>query len=207
MARGSPPMLIALNKPFQVLTQFTASEGKSTLTDHVHQRTVYPVGRLDFDSEGLLLLTDDGALQHAIAEPRRAIWKRYWVQVEGVVNPAALARLEKGIALDGRMTAPSRARLLSGDPPLWTRVPGIRVRREIPTSWLELGITEGRNRQVRRMTAAVGFPTLRLVRVGIGELDLIALGLMPGESRVIDPLQLGPKLLQMRTLGKIAKNG
>jgi 23S rRNA pseudouridine2457 synthase len=197
-------MLIALNKPFRVLTQFTGEEGKRTLADYIRLPRVYPAGRLDYDSEGLVLLTDDGSLQHAIAQPRQAIWKRYWVQVEGQCTPKDLAHLAKGVMLDGHKTAPARARALLEPSGLWPREPGIRVRREIPTSWIELSITEGKNRQVRRMTAAAGLPTLRLIRVGIGELDLFELGLAPGESREIGIDQLGPKVLQMRTPGKIA---
>jgi 23S rRNA pseudouridine2457 synthase len=192
-------VLIAFNKPYRVLTQFTSSEGKSSLADYIQERTVYPAGRLDFDSEGLLLLTDDGQLQHAITEPRKTLWKRYWVQVEGLPTTEALKSLERGVVLDGEKTLPAKAKALDIEPALWPRHPGIRIRRNIPVGWIELAICEGRNRQVRRMTAAVGLPTLRLVRVGIGELDLLTLGLAPGMSCHIDSSQLGPKVLQIRT--------
>jgi 23S rRNA pseudouridine2457 synthase len=192
-------VLIAFNKPYRVLTQFTSSDGKSSLADFIKEPDVYPAGRLDFDSEGLLLLTDDGQLQHSITEPRQDLWKRYWVQVEGTPTAKAMKSLESGVVLDGQKTLRARAKVLDGEPALWPRHPAIRVRRNIPAGWLELAICEGRNRQVRRMTAAVGLPTLRLIRVGIGKLDLLALGLEPGASCVIESSQLGSKVLQIRT--------
>ncbi len=172
-------MLIALNKPFQVLSQFSAVAKKRTLAELIRLPEVYPAGRLDYDSEGLLLLTDNGKLQQRISAPVTKLYKRYWVQVEGMIDQAALARLEQGVLIDHITTLPARARLLQ-DPALWPRVPPIRERRAIPTSWIELEICEGRNRQVRRMTAAVGFPTLRLVRISIGSVDVLRLGLAPG---------------------------
>jgi 23S rRNA pseudouridine2457 synthase len=172
--------LIALNKPFGTICQFSPHETRSTLADWVKSPGVYPAGRLDADSEGLLLLTDDGALQSRIAEPRRKLVKRYWAQVEGEPDTAALAALEGGVDLGDFVTQPCRAKIIAEPEHLWPRNPPIRFRAAIPTTWVEIAISEGKNRQVRRMTAAVGFPTLRLVRVAIGELDIFSLGLAPG---------------------------
>jgi 23S rRNA pseudouridine2457 synthase len=172
---------ILLNKPYGVLSQFTDEAGHPGLKTFVAEPDVYPVGRLDHDSEGLLLLTDDGALAHRLADPRYEHPKTYWAQVEREPDLAALASLEAGVLVQGQLTRPAKARLLIPAPDLPPREPPIRVRQQIPTAWLELVLREGRNRQVRRMTAAVGFPTLRLVRVGIGPLQLGSLA--PGESR------------------------
>ncbi|WP_081662560.1 pseudouridine synthase [Thermithiobacillus tepidarius DSM 3134] len=174
------PRLLLLHKPYDVLCQFTDDAGRTTLADYVPVPGVYPAGRLDRDSEGLLLLTDDGALQAFLSNPRYKLPKTYWVQVEGEIGDAALARLEAGVPLEGKMTRPARARRLE-PPAVPPRDPPIRFRKSVPTSWLELVLTEGRNRQVRRMTAAVGFPTLRLIRVAIGPLALA--GLAPGAYR------------------------
>lgn len=173
--------VILLNKPFGVLCQFTDRAGRPTLADFVRVRDVYPAGRLDHDSEGLLVLTDDGALQARLADPRHHVEKTYWAQVEGEPTPEALERLRRGVTLKDGRTRPARVRLIAEPPGLWPREPPIRRRVAIPTAWLEIGLREGRNRQVRRMTAAVGHPTLRLIRVAIGP---YALGpLKPGEWR------------------------
>jgi 23S rRNA pseudouridine2457 synthase len=172
-------MLIALNKPFNVLCQFSGGAGRRTLADFVTVKDVYPAGRLDYDSEGLVLLTDDGKLQARIADPRHRMRKTYFAQVERVPDDEALARLRRGVKLKDGMTAPAGARVVEEPAWLWPREPPIRHRRDIPTAWLEITLTEGRNRQVRRMTAAVGHPTLRLVRVSIGGWSLD--GLQPGE--------------------------
>ena len=174
--------LILFNKPFDVLSQFTDGAGRRTLGDFIAQKNVYPAGRLDRDSEGLLLLTDNGSLQHMVSDPKHKMAKTYRVQVEGDINDEAIAALCEGVRLKDGLTLPARAKRIE-DPGLWERIPPIRQRKSIPTSWLELIITEGRNRQVRRMTAATGFPTLRLVRQQIGPWALGDLG--PGESRVL----------------------
>jgi len=171
-----------LNKPFGVLTQFTDRDGRETLADYFHIKGVYAAGRLDRDSEGLLVLTSDGALQHHIADPGYKLSKTYWVQLEGQIDPAALARLEHGVVLKDGKTRPAKAAVIE-PPPIWDRTPPIRYRASIPTSWIELRITEGRNRQVRRMTAAVGYPTLRLIRYAIGPMTIN--GLAPGEWRML----------------------
>lgn len=171
------PLLILFNKPFDVLCQFTDGGGRRTLADFIPVKNVYPAGRLDRDSEGLLLLTDDGRLQHLISDPKYKKTKTYRVQVEGEISDEAIAKLCAGVKLKDGPTLPAEARRIPA-PDIWRRTPPIRERKNIPTSWLELTMTEGRNRQVRRMTAAVGFPTLRLVRVKIGPWALgdIALG-------------------------------
>lgn len=176
------PRLILLNKPYNVLCKFTDSTKRPTLADYIKLPGVYPAGRLDRDSEGLVLLTDDGALQHRLSDPRHKLPKTYWVQVEGEPDTIALERLCNGVAIEGRKTAPAKARRMS-EPALWPRDPPIRFRKFIPTVWLEIILTEGRNRQVRRMTAAVGHPTLRLVRYAIGSYTLS--DLQPGEWREV----------------------
>jgi len=171
-------MLIRLNKPFGVLCQFSDADERRTLADLVPVKSVYPAGRLDRDSEGLVLLTDQGKLQHRISDPRHKLPKTYWVQVEGEPDAAAIIALCRGVELKDGKTAPAQARLID-EPPLWPRTPPIRHRANIPTRWIELTLREGRNRQVRRMTAAVGHPTLRLVRCRIGPWSLE--GLAPGQ--------------------------
>ena len=171
--------LILLNKPYGVLCQFTDPDGSPTLADFISVKGVYAAGRLDKDSEGLLLLTDNGALQNHITDPKHKKPKTYWVQVEGQPNADSLRELQNGVNLKDGKTRPAQARLIPQPDGLWPRTPPVRERQSIPTSWIELTIKEGKNRQVRRMTAAVGHPTLRLIRAQIGEWPLGAL--QPGE--------------------------
>jgi 23S rRNA pseudouridine2457 synthase len=182
-----PMRLIALNKPFGTICQFSPHENRPSLASHVDVPDVYPAGRLDADSEGLLLLTDDGRLQTRIAEPRHKLLKRYWAQVEGEPTPAALERLAAGVDLGDYVSRPCGARRIDVPAGLWERTPPIRFRANIAATWIEVALSEGKNRQVRRMTAAVGFPTLRLVRVSIGALDIFELGLAPGLWCDVDP--------------------
>lgn len=190
-------------KPYGVLSQFTPEPGSAhaTLAEYVKVPNVYPVGRLDWDSEGLMLLTDDGGLQHRYTDPKFEHPRTYWVQVEGVVTPGAIAALEQGVVIQGQKTRPAQARLLDevevADLP--PRLVPIRYRASIPTAWIELTLTEGRNRQVRRMTAAVGHPTLRLLRVRMGEITLD--GLAPGKWRAIS----APKMPQSPGSGQRGK--
>ena len=177
-------MLIAFNKPFGVMCKFSPEPGKRTLADYIDVPDVYPAGRLDTDSEGLLLLTDDGALQARISSPKFKLAKVYWAQVEGVPTDIALAALRTGVDLGDFVTQPADARLIDEPANLWPRDPPIRYRAKIPTSWIELTLREGKNRQVRRMTAKVGFPTLRLVRAAIGSVTVKDLPL--GQWREID---------------------
>jgi len=164
--------ILLFNKPYGVICQFSGDGIHPTLADYISLPNYYPAGRLDTDSEGLLVLTDDGELQHRITDPKHKLPKTYWVQVEGVPDDAALERLRNGVKLQDFTTLPSQARLISQPPGLWLRNPPVRERKAIPTSWLELIIREGKNRQIRRSTAAVGFPTLRLIRYAIGEWTL-----------------------------------
>jgi 23S rRNA pseudouridine2457 synthase len=184
----SPDCYLLFYKPYNVLCQFTddhAAGHRQTLKDYIAIPEVYPVGRLDQDSEGLLLLTNHGQLQHRLSHPRFHHPRTYWVQVERIPDEAALQHLRDGVILQGDRTRPALVQPLPEEPVLPPRDPPIRFRKHIPTTWLEMTLTEGRNRQVRRMTAAVGYPTLRLVRVRIGELTLE--GLQPGQWRHATP--------------------
>ena len=176
-------MLILFNKPYGVICQFSTHETHPTLKDYIAMPGVYAAGRLDTDSEGLLILTDDGALQHRLSHPRHKQSKTYWAQVEGAAADADLAPLRRGVDLGDFVTQPAQARIIAEPEGLWPRDPPIRERKAIPTTWLEIVISEGKNRQVRRMTAKVGFPTLRLVRYAIGEHTLD--GLTPGAWKKI----------------------
>jgi 23S rRNA pseudouridine2457 synthase len=182
-------MLILFNKPYGVICQFSPSDGKPTLKNYIDIPNVYPAGRLDTDSEGLLLLTDEGALQHKISDPLHKLAKTYWAEVEGVATEDAVAPLRMGVDLGDFLTKPAVVRVMVAPPSpgqLWTRTPPVRFRKNIPTSWLEIIITEGKNRQVRRMTAKVGLPTLRLIRVAIGAWRVD--GLVPGGWKVAETL-------------------
>ncbi|MFA6062720.1 MAG: rRNA large subunit pseudouridine synthase E [Gallionella sp.] len=170
--------ILLFNKPFGVICQFSSDGMHPTLADYIPLPEFYPAGRLDTDSEGLLVLTDDGQLQHRITDPKHKLAKTYWVQVEGVPDAVALEKLRTGVTLKDGMTRPAGANLMDEPAGLWPRNPPVRERKLIPTSWLELTIREGKNRQVRRMTAAVGFPTLRLIRYRIGDWTLD--GVEPG---------------------------
>jgi 23S rRNA pseudouridine2457 synthase len=175
--------LIVFNKPFGVLSQFSSADANPVLADYIDMPGVYPAGRLDKDSEGLLLLTDDGKLQHCISHPRHKLIKRYWVQVEGIPDQVALTQWRQGIRLKDGFTAPALVSII--DPPaIWPRHPPVRFRARIPTRWLDIGISEGRNRQVRRMTAAAGFPTLRLIRYAVGNWTLDELP--PGHWKLLN---------------------
>ena len=176
--------IILFNKPYGVLCQFTDREGRPTLSDYIAEENVYAAGRLDRDSEGLVVLTDDGRLQHRITDPRNKMEKTYWVQVERIITDEALQTLAAGIELRDGRTLPARARRIEEPLGLWPRKPPIRQRRHIPPSWLELTLMEGRNRQVRRMTAAVGFPTLRLIRYRVGNWTID--GIASGASSVVE---------------------
>jgi 23S rRNA pseudouridine2457 synthase len=185
---SSEHSLLLVNKPFQVLTQFTSTDGKATLRDVVSAPGMYPAGRLDYDSEGLVLLTNWDALQARLSDPKWKVQKTYFAQVEGVASSESLQRLRDGVDLNDGRTLPAEATLEDEPTWLWPRTPPIRVRKAIPTSWIRLTIREGRNRQVRRMTAAVGLPTLRLIRWAAGPWTLE--GLQPGASRAIDEDEL-----------------
>jgi 23S rRNA pseudouridine2457 synthase len=182
------PRVLLFNKPCGVICQFSPSAGKRTLKDFIPVAGVYPAGRLDADSEGLVVLTGDGKLQHAISDPKMKLAKSYWVQVEGEPAEAALQRLRSGIDLGDFVALPAGARRIEQPSGLWERHPPIRVRKSIPTSWIELELHEGKNRQIRRMTAAAGYPTLRLIRFRIGPWTLE--GILPGQFRLIEQPQL-----------------
>jgi 23S rRNA pseudouridine2457 synthase len=183
------PRLILFNKPYNVLCQFTDAKGRPTLADYVPVKNVYAAGRLDRDSEGLVVLTDDGRLQHRIADPQHKLAKTYWVQVEGIPGEEALERLRRGVTLNDGRTRPAQVRCMTEPHGLWPRTPPVRFRKTVPDSWLEIRLTEGRNRQVRRMTAAIAHPTLRLIRYAVGDWTLD--GLAPGKWRAVDPAPPG----------------
>jgi 23S rRNA pseudouridine2457 synthase len=191
--------LILLNKPYGVISQFSEHEKHDSLASYISEKNFYPAGRLDHDSEGLLILTDEGQIQHCLSHPKHKQTKTYWVQVDGEITDTALTELKKGVKLKDGLTLPAKAKKMA-EPELWPRDPPVRYRAAIPTSWCELTITEGKNRQVRRMTAAVGFPTLRLVRVSMGEFTID--GLSPGEWRKIStPQQLAEQADAIKLLG------
>jgi 23S rRNA pseudouridine2457 synthase len=188
--RATPHRTLALFKPWGYVSRFTPEAGHPGLASLVPVRGVYPAGRLDHDSEGLLVLTDDGALAHALTDPAHGHPRTYWVEVERVPDAAALAALERGVWVRGRRTRPARVRRLRRPPALPERPVPVRFRKRVATAWLEIELREGRNRQVRRMTAAAGHPTLRLVRVAVGGLRLLELGLAPGEWRALAPREV-----------------
>lgn len=192
------PRIILFNKPYDVLCQFTDSEGRPTLADYISQKAFYPAGRLDRDSEGLVVLSEHGELQHQIAHPKNKMAKVYWVQVEGVPDESVQEQLRHGVELKDGITLPAEVRLIDEPPGLWPRTPPIRVRKSIPDSWLELTIREGRNRQVRRMTAAVGHPTLRLIRYAIGPWSID--GLACGEWKMLEGVKLPQSGKQTKNL-------
>lgn len=197
--------LILFNKPFGVISQFREHEKHPALTEYISDKNVYPAGRLDHDSEGLLILTDEGDIQHCLSHPNHKQEKTYWVQVEGEITDEALQLLSTGIKLKDGLTKPAKAKKMA-KPEIWARNPPVRYRAEIPTSWCELSIKEGKNRQVRRMTAAVGFPTLRLIRYSVG--DFTINGLAPGEWRnIATPQSLKEQANAIKLLGTSRHRG
>ena len=194
-----PHRYLLFNKPFNVVSQFSGEDpSRPTLKHYIQIPNVYPAGRLDHDSEGLLLLTSDGQFQHALTDPRFEHPRTYWVQVENIPDQADLDRLRDGVEIRGYRTRPAKVRRLPAEPDLWPRDPPIRYRPSIPTAWIEATLTEGRNRQVRRMTAAIGFPTLRLVRVAIGSLQLGSL--LPGQYRDLTASELARTAREIRLM-------
>ena len=184
-------ILLGFNKPYGVLSQFRPVEGKRTLAEFIDLPGVHPAGRLDEDSEGLSLLTTDGALQHRLTDPKHKVWKRYLVQVENTPDNSAVEQLRRGVVVQKRKTLPAKVKAVEPPAWLWPREPPIRFRRHIPTAWLEISIREGRNRQVRRMTAAVGYPTLRLIRIAAGGFSLK--GISPGSYKYLSvPKNINP---------------
>jgi 23S rRNA pseudouridine2457 synthase len=189
--------LILFNKPYGVICQFSPSGDHATLKDFLPQRDIYPAGRLDTDSEGLVVLTADGALQHRITDPRHKLPKTYFAEVEGVPTAAALHQLRSGIELGEFRTLPAQVRVVATPGWLWPRVPPVRFRKHIPTTWLEITLQEGKNRQVRRMTAAAGVPTLRLIRYQVGNWTIA--GLNPGEWQELPVAGEGPGMSRRRS--------
>ncbi len=187
---------LLFNKPYQVLTQFTDPDGRKTLADFIPVADVYSAGRLDYDSEGLLILTDDGQLIHSLMDPKFKMPKTYYAQVEGIPEYYSLAQMRQGLQLKDGPTHPCQVRVIEPPTELWSRTPPIRERKQIPTTWLAITITEGRNRQVRRMTAAIGYPTLRLVRWNIGEITVS--GLPPGTYQEVDMHYLQERGVKVR---------
>jgi len=183
------PLYYIFNKPYRVLSQFSPSEGKQTLSDFLSlPKDVYPVGRLDYDSEGLLLLTNDGVFHNRLIDPKYKHSRTYLVQVEGIPNQDSIRRLSSGIIIQGKRAKKANARILFTEPKIWERILPIRYRKNVPTAWLELELFEGRNRQVRRMTAAIGFPTLRLIRIKLGPLSIENLNV--GEFRKLNQSEI-----------------
>jgi len=195
---------LRFNKPFEVLTQFTDADKRQTLADFIDMPDIYPAGRLDRDSEGLLLLTDDGQLQHRISHPDHKLKKIYWAQVDGEISPDAIKQLCAGVELKDGKTKPAQAKVIPEPDILWQRQPPIRVRAAIPTSWVQLEICEGKNRQVRRMTAAVGFPTLRLIRCAIGSITLDGLNI--GEYDTLDEDKIWTMFPKQKSTARITRN-
>jgi len=195
---------LRFNKPFEVLTQFTDADKRQTLADFIDMPDIYPAGRLDRDSEGLLLLTDDGQLQHRISHPDHKLKKIYWAQVDGEITPEAIKQLCAGVALKDGKTKPAQAKVIPEPDILWQREPPIRVRAAIPTSWVQLEICEGKNRQVRRMTAAVGFPTLRLIRYAIGSITLDGLNI--GEYDTLDEDKIWTMFPKQKSTARTTRN-
>ncbi len=194
--RFTDPQYVLFNKPYDVLSQFTDREGRSTLADYIPIPDIYPVGRLDKDSEGLLLLTSDGKFAHRMASPLFKVFKAYWVQVEGIPETSVLSALRRGVQVKGKKSRPAKVTILPAEPRIFPRPVPIRFRKTVPTCWLQIEIQEGMNRQIRRMTAQVGHPTLRVIRIGIGPLRLGTL--RPGEWRRVRPAEL--KVLQSEGL-------
>jgi 23S rRNA pseudouridine2457 synthase len=181
-------IIIGFNKPYNVLCQFTDIQGRKNLSKYIYNTNIYPAGRLDYNSEGLVILTNNGLVQHKISDPESKLWKNYLLQVDGEITADAVCKLDQGLKIKGRNTALAMTQRITEPDWIWPRIPPIRYRKNIPTSWVEMKIHEGKKHQIRHMTAAVGFPTLRLIRIGIGDYRMI--NLLPGEWTDIDPVLL-----------------